>query len=1236
LNGVTPVKDQFRPHGCDTCYRYCGSCYAFAACAQLESFIKIYDAREEDLSEQQILSCRSEPTPPDGPGGCYGGNATLAYNTFLDPGAVAETCMVYEADHSISCTERECSIHGRISGYSIVENDINSLKLALQSGPVWIDMYSCDDFKYFYHSGSFTYPPDVHSPPNHAMLLVGWNDTLTVCDSAGCKTIGSWIIKNSWGSAWGYEGYGYVQYGTPTFAKDAFQIQYTRSPVTRLYVREPNGGQVWAAGSRHKILWRSGGVAADHFEAGYYSGGRYNLINGAVDPAASELLWTIPADAAGTCRVKIAALGMHGEILGDDTSDASFDIIEPRTEWDASGAAAADGDTSQEAPLAICDNAGGAIIVWKSARAGAYEIFAQRFDGPGNRLWPSSGVRVCAITGGSPGVQIIPDRSGGAFLVWEDPAEFSIQGQKLSSNGSLLAQGIPICGAPGTRRRVQLASDEAGGAFVVWEDGRDGGRNIYAQRIYPGGACVWQSNGVPISTGAEMDTRPQIAADGSGGAIIVWIDGSPGSQYLYAQHVDPWGGMTWRLDGVVVCPAYQIHGSPRVVPDRNGGAVIVWLDESADGTSEIRAQKISSNGKVPWPETGVAVCPAAMAPQNVDQTTDGLGGVIVVWDDGRGEWLGQVYPPVDDIRTIESQRDVYAQRIGTGGNRMWAAGGVPIASLPRTQEVPRVTYDGTGGAIIVWSDKRDSRWIDTGDGGIPDDEDNRDIFGQRIDALGNIMWRENGEPLCADFSRQCETSLTAVHGSAVFVAWEDFGAGGRRIFAQKIDGTYSAYRCSVAASIRRNGSSYPVSSTPLFACPQGDRPDTLKIECRFTDESMMGPPAILPSDIELVTNGLGFSFCDSAAAGTPGTPANGSVVTLLRCHAMGCGACAEPGCSNTDEPKRRMPLRYSGRVIGYIEGLRVRSIDVLNDGIVNALENEGLGSALNTRSADPGYRRCYDFDADGSVSIDDFSTLGAHYGHGRPTGPSRLARAAPAAGQDVGLVFAIRRPAQGENPDKLFVTIFLENAHALSSLCFGLNNEIHSLTYHRWTSVQPSSATFPAAPVMRDAHAILFIAGYNLRTIEGPLVEIGTIEYGITGSDTTGGGAGFDEDDLFVVFGDFVDANGRIGRIAGARYEEDTRSYPTHLWGCYPNPFNPKTTIRYSIKERGPVVLRIYTVAGQLVRTLVNDTQDPRASGYSVQWDGRNKAGAPVSSGVYFCRFTAGNFSETKKMVLLR
>lgn len=85
----------------------------------------------------------------------------------------------------------------------------------------------------------------------------------------------------------------------------------------------------------------------------------------------------------------------------------------------------------------------------------------------------------------------------------------------------------------------------------------------------------------------------------------------------------------------------------------------------------------------------------------------------------------------------------------------------------------------------------------------------------------------------------------------------------------------------------------------------------------------------------------------------------------------------------------------------------------------------------------------------------------------------------------------------------------------------------------------------------------------------------------------------------------------------------------------YPNPFNPNTTIRYSIPQNGEVTIVIYNAFGQMVKTLISEYHE--TGYYTVTWDATNEAGYKISSGIYFCRVTAGGqHHATKKMTLLK
>lgn len=134
----------------------------------------------------------------------------------------------------------------------------------------------------------------------------------------------------------------------------------------------------------------------------------------------------------------------------------------------------------------------------------------------------------------------------------------------------------------------------------------------------------------------------------------------------------------------------------------------------------------------------------------------------------------------------------------------------------------------------------------------------------------------------------------------------------------------------------------------------------------------------------------------------------------------------------------------------------------------------------------------------------------------------------------------------------------------------------------------------------------------------------------------------FNED--LVVGGSFYNA----GEKAAAFVARWTRHDPTdndehdrtalpdalNLVQNYPNPFNPATTIEYNVPTRAHVTIEIYNVLGQHLTTLVDETKS--AGKYKTEWNGTDGAGRAVSTGVYLYRFRAGDFVETKKMLLIK
>lgn len=124
-----------------------------------------------------------------------------------------------------------------------------------------------------------------------------------------------------------------------------------------------------------------------------------------------------------------------------------------------------------------------------------------------------------------------------------------------------------------------------------------------------------------------------------------------------------------------------------------------------------------------------------------------------------------------------------------------------------------------------------------------------------------------------------------------------------------------------------------------------------------------------------------------------------------------------------------------------------------------------------------------------------------------------------------------------------------------------------------------------------------------------------------------------ESNDAFIFFVDDIVIKGQNGYVV-SNNEEITPVVETMLLSNFPNPFNPETSISYNLKADEQVCLEIYNLKGQKVKTLVNEKV--KAGSHKVTWKGDDDNGKPVSSGVYFYRMNSGNYSSSKKMILMK
>jgi hypothetical protein len=271
-----------------------------------------------------------------------------------------------------------------------------------------------------------------------------------------------------------------------------------------------------------------------------------------------------------------------------------------------------------------------------------------------------------------------------------------------------------------------------------------------------------------LAPGAKSDVF--VIPDGQGGAIVAWEDDRAGQLDIYVQRVSAAGEVLWQADGVPVCTApgdqdldnssTGTTGITPLVSDGQGGAWIVWQDERAFGQRlrDIHAQRVDADGNVLLAADGVAVADGAGMEDGPTACSDGQGGLIVAWQDKNAD-------PIFF--------DIHAQRLDPAGRPQWNGGAsVPVCTVDWDQDGPSIAADGSGGAVIAWSDSR----VDVGD-----------VYAQRLDAAGSTLWSANGVPVATASGGQDAIVAVAAGAGETLLAWVDRRGSGPDIYAQKLD-----------------------------------------------------------------------------------------------------------------------------------------------------------------------------------------------------------------------------------------------------------------------------------------------------------------------------------------------------------------------------------------------------------------------------------------------------------------
>jgi hypothetical protein len=298
------------------------------------------------------------------------------------------------------------------------------------------------------------------------------------------------------------------------------------------------------------------------------------------------------------------------------------------------------------------------------------------------------------------GMQMVTDGEGGVIMAWE--VGESCHTRRVDSQGEVLWEETLGSGVG-----LELVSGGEEEALILWNNYDN--HSFVVQKVGSNGELLWPGEGVTIEYAETVfQPEPQMVSDGAGGAIIAWVEESSDqpSSCVWVQRIGDEGQDLSKT--AIGGPTAVVVPHIRLVGDEPLGIIAVW-EGLGDGI-ELRVMRDNPLSSYLWPQAGVSVCSGLHQSPRFNATSDGRGGVVVVWIDG--------------------DRRLYAQRLDGLGEKLWGDEGVLITHGACELSV-WVVGDSDKGFVLGWTSGFTTYHPD-------------DSYLQKIDAEGNILWKEGG------------------------------------------------------------------------------------------------------------------------------------------------------------------------------------------------------------------------------------------------------------------------------------------------------------------------------------------------------------------------------------------------------------------------------------------------------------------------------------------------------------
>jgi hypothetical protein len=762
---------------------------------------------------------------------------------------------------------------------------------------------------------------------------------------------------------------------------------------------------------------------------------------------------------------------------------------------------------------------------------------------------------------------------------------------------------VLICDETGNQWDVEIIEDGEGGAIITWADYRTVDGNIHAQRLSGTGDALWAEDGVRLCNASYNQDRPELVSDGAGGAIIAWVDARSGSDYdLYARRVDSSGDTLWATNGAVVCTSGLYEDSVVMCSDGAGGAIIAWHDGRNTVDYDVYAQRMDAEGNALWTPGGVAVCNASGNQNYPRIISDGEGGAFVAWVDYRG-----------------ADADIRATRINSSGGNAWG-GELGVCTASSSQAGMQMASDGFGGAIVVWEDYR---------GASPD------IYAQSFASNGSIAWTSDGVAVCQATNIQSTPMVVSDGVGGAIIAWDDYRTTPVfRVYAQRVS-TWGATLWT-SDGIRLSHDDFTAAGTRIVS-------------------DGAGGAVVAWAQIGLGGYDIAAQRIDES--GNELWQADGVVVAL----APGMQAGVEVACDLVGGAI----MVWKDQRLDFLDDLFAQRVDrhgylgLANPAIVEVIDYPGDQGGTAIVSWAPSYLDAYP------------EQVVSHYSVWRRIPPEHGAAAKSAAlsepGDVVGYADALERSGWSYVGE---VTASYLEEYAYDAPTYGDSTAsgtplteymVIANTDDNWVFWESNRETgysvdnlAPGAPLALAAQGVqtdvelVWSAGdyhdedlavYNVYRSATAGFTPSEVTFVGMATDTVytdaepGGGTWYYLVTAEDVHGNEGDPSNEASANAWVGID-DVMPTVLAIRGNAPNPFNPVTTIAYDLPESGHVRLDVYTADGSLVATVEDGFRE--AGRRQAVWNGTNPAGSEMPSGVYFARLAAGDETAVHRMVLLK